>query len=276
MKNILLDEAIQLTDEDGRTFEKDNAALKYYFNKFNQIYFGGVLDPIPLYWMNGSRLHGYFAHKTNFAEKKFVPICIKLNINASGTYAAFRNVFVHEMLHYYVDCYTQLPPENWERAIRCASYRDRNGVNRALRCTNETCHQFEWKRLADKLSAEYPELGNIERYAVKNNETGVALMDKDYIAQWSLKHVILRQESVDYGVKYYIISVNCQDWKELQESLKTGIASKWRFKGKWTRLYNTLEPENFHQKTVSRDLTRYYSKLPPEMIRREKELGTVR
>lgn len=47
MVNIL-DEAIQLTGDEGRSFEKDKAALKYYFDKFNKTYFNGVLAPIPL------------------------------------------------------------------------------------------------------------------------------------------------------------------------------------------------------------------------------------
>lgn len=120
MMNIL-DEAIQLTDDEGRSFEKDTAALKYYFDKFNKTYFNGVLAPIPLDWMKGTRLHGYFSHRTDMINRKFIPVCIKLNLNACGTYAAFRNVFVHEMLHYYVHCYTELPPENWDFAIRRAA-----------------------------------------------------------------------------------------------------------------------------------------------------------
>ena len=270
----ILDEAIQLTDDEGRSFEKDKAALKYYFDKFNKTYFNGVLAPIPLDWMKGTRLHGYFSHRTDLANRKFIPVCIKLNINACGTYAAFRNVFVHEMLHYYVHCYTELPPENWDFAIRRAALRDRTAVKRALRTSDETCHKFEWKRLADKLSEDYPELGNIERYAVKNTETGVALMDKDYVAEWAMKNVMLKQE---YQGKtyYYILSVNCSDWKSLQEAISKGSSGQRRFCGRWTRLFSTLDPNNFVQMRTMRDMSRYYYSIKPEMIRREREIGNV-
>lgn len=274
MKNILLDEAIQLTDEDSRTFEKDNTALKYYFNKFNDKYFDGKMKIIPLEWTKATKMHGCFQPRVNLSERKIIPVCIKLNINACGTYAAFRNVFVHEMLHYYVDCYIGLPPENWDRAIRCASFSDRTGFRRALRHTDETCHQYEWKRLADKLSEEYPELGNIERYAVKNNETGVALMDKDYVGQWALNNVMLKQEYQD-KICFYIVSVNCPDWKSLQEALANGKSGQRRFCGKWTRLFSTLDPNNFVQMRTMRDMSRFYYSINPEMIRRERELGVV-
>lgn len=273
MMNIL-DEAIQLTDDEGRSFEKDKAALKYYFDKFNKTYFNGVLAPIPLDWMKGTRLHGYFSHRTDMINRKFIPVCIKLNLNACGTYAAFRNVFVHEMLHYYVHCYTELPTENWDFAIRRAALRDRTAVKRALRTSDETCHKFEWKRLADKLSEDYPELGNIERYAVKNTETGVALMDKDYVAEWAMKNVMLKQE--DRGkTYYYVLSVNCPDWKSLQEAISKGSSGQRRFCGKWTRLFSTLDPNNFVQLRTMRDMSRFYYSINPEMIRRERELGNV-
>lgn len=273
MMNIL-DEAIQLTDDEGRSFEKDNASLKYYFDKFNKTYFNGVLAPIPFEWMKGTRLHGYFSYRTDLANRKFIPVCIKLNLNACGTYAAFRNVFVHEMLHYYVHCHTELPSENWDFAIRRAALRDRAAVRRALRSSDETCHKFEWKRIADKLSEDYPELGNIERYAVKNTETGVALMDKDYVAEWAMKNVMLKQEYQGKSY-YYVLSVNCPDWKSLQEAISKGSSGQRRFCGRWTRLFSTLDPNNFVQMRTMRDMSRYYYDIKPEMIRREREIGNV-
>lgn len=207
-------------------------------------------------------------------NRKFIPVYIKLNLNACGTYAAFRNVFVHEMLHYYVHCYTELPPENWDFAIRSAALRDRSAVRRALRTSDETCHKFEWKRLADKLSEDYPELGNIERYAVKNTETGVALMDKDYVAEWAMKNVMLKQEYQN-KTYFYVVSVNCPDWKALQEALASGKSGQQRFCGKWTRLFSTLDQNNFEQMCTMRDMSRYYYSIKPEMIRREREIGVV-
>lgn len=43
-EEFLLDESFKLTDPDtGEEFEKNDAALKKYFNEFNDIYFGGKL-----------------------------------------------------------------------------------------------------------------------------------------------------------------------------------------------------------------------------------------
>ena len=140
--------------------------------------------------------------------------------------------------------------------------------------SDETCHKFEWKRLADELSEKYPELGNIERYAVKNTETGVAFMDKEYIAQWAMKNVMLKQE-YNNKIYYFVVPVTCKDWKDLQNALSTGTTVQKQFCGKWTRLFSTLDPHGFVQLRVFRDMSRFYYEIPKEMIRRERELGSI-
>lgn len=270
----ILDEALEDPDT-GIVFEKDNAALQKYFKIFNDKYFDGKLAPIQLRWFKGTGVHGAFCHKTNLAEKKIEPVEIKLNINASGTFAAFRNVFVHEMLHYYVDVYIGLPDQNWEHARWCALRNDRRGFHQALRATAETCHKFEWKRLADELSEKFPELGNIERYAVHNAETGIAQYDQKYIVDWAAKNIMLKQ--VDGAItRYYIVSNRCPDWANLQAALASGESIFTRFRGTWYRLFPTLDPKKFELYRTSRDLTRYYARISPDMIRKGKELGTVK
>lgn len=270
----ILDEALEDPDT-GIVFEKDTAALQKYFKIFNDKYFDGKLDPIPLRWFKGTGRHGAFRHRTNLMANKIEPIEIMLNINASGTFAAFRNVFVHEMLHYYVDVYIGLPEQNWERAKWCAFRNDRRGLNIALRATPETCHSFEWKRIANELSEKYPELGNIERYAIHNAETGVAQYDQKYIIDWASKNVMLKQ--VDGPtIRYYVVSNKCTDWANLQAAIESGESIFTRFRGTWYRLFPTLDPTKFEMYRTSRDLYRYYKTITPNMIRKEKELGTVK
>lgn len=275
MENILL-ESVQLTDDEGRTFDKDNESLKYYFNKFNDTYFDGKLAPIPLEWASMTNTFGFFKHRPDMQNRKIVPICIKLNKNACGNYADFRNTFVHEMLHYYVDCYIGLPEENWNAAIIAAKFHDKARLNRALRCTAELCHEFDWKRLAIELSEKYPELGNIERYVVKNNETGIGQYDKQYIGQWCMKNVILRRTNLNGARAYIIVSKNNKDYLTLQNALAKGSSPWYRYIGKWERIWPTLDPAKFELYRVSRDFTRGYNKIADSMIRKVDELGEVK
>lgn len=252
----ILDEAYTLIDEEGVEFEKNEAALKKYFNIFNEDYFDGKLDPIPLTWFKAQTKHGYFLPSFKIKEQKCYPVKIGLNLNACGTFAAFRNVFVHEMLHYYVDVYIGLPKENWEMAEYYANRGDRHRVRTNLHNTPETCHAYEWARLAKELNEKYPELGNIETYAVANAETGVALYDKKFVVDWCKKNVILRHTK--NGEKYvYCISVNSKDWENIQKYIQTGKGPS-NYSGHWERLWPTLDNKDFRHISTSRSINRYY------------------
>lgn len=280
---FLLDESYKLTDPDtGEEFDKNDEALKKYFNLFNEKYFHGDLKPISLSWFKGTRVHGYFRPKSNLVEKRIDAVEIKLNINACGTFAAFRNTFVHEMLHYYRDCVVGFTDEEWEAAKRALSYRDITRYRRILNHTDETCHTGIWKEMADKMSIEYPELGNIERYAVKNTETGVAMMDKKYLVDFCLKNVIMKQDSPIKGVVYYCVSKNCVTLQKVLKALESGQSAREAglpsfYVGKWTRCWPTLKPEEFVQIKAARDMDRYYyaRNFPKQMIRKEDELGEL-
>ena len=269
-----LNEALKDPDT-GDVFEKDNVALQKYFKLFNDKYFGGQLAEIPLRWFKGTGVHGTFSHRTDLQAKKIIPVEIKLNINASGTFAAFRNVFVHEMLHYYVDVYIGLPEVNWERAKWCAFHCDRRGLKTALRSTQETCHAFEWKRLADELSAKYPELGNIEKYAVHNAETGVAQYDQKFILNWAEKNIMLKRVN-DGMTKYYVISASSPVYNKFTALFAQGVTHDPILAGTWYRLYPSLNPAQFELLRATRDFYKYYPKIPESMVRKEKELGTLK
>lgn len=275
----ILDEAYELTDDEGNTFKKDTAALKKYFDIFNQDYFDGKLAPIELVWFSAKKLHGYFRPHFVMDEKRTEGVKIGLNMNACGTFAAFRNTFVHEMLHYYVDVYIGLPDVNWEAAKHYAKTGSRELCRKALRNTQETCHGFEWGRLAKEMSENYLELGNIETYAIPNSETGVALYDKAFVVNWCKKNVILRHTwNGKSGV--HCVSVNNADWAKLQEYLAKGTGPS-RFKGKWERLWPVLDNQNF-KLLRTRNFDEYYW---PELfegngkyaslIRKVVDLGTI-
>lgn len=281
----LLEESFKLTDPDtGEEFEKNVEAMNKYFNIFNEKYFHGDLKPISFSWFKGTRVHGYFRSKPgNVILKKIEPVEIKLNINACGTFAAFRNTFVHEMLHYYRDCVVGFTDEEWEAARFALSYHDILRYRRILNHTDETCHTGVWKRLADKLSAEYPELGNIERYAVHNAETGVAQMDKKYLVDFCLKNVILKKESGIRENQIYCVSKNNPTLIKLLKAIEAGQSAREAglpsyLIGKWTRMWPTLKPEEFKNMSVSRDFNRYYSEhqIPKQMFRKEEPLGDLK
>lgn len=286
MKNeeFLLDESFKLTDPNtGEEFEKNNEALKKYFNEFNDTYFEGKLQPISLGWFKGTRVHGYFRPRPNVYESKVEGVEIKLNINACGTFAAFRNTFVHEMLHYYRDCVVGFTEAEWDAARRALSYRAITRYRQILNNTAETAHTGIWKKLADEMSLKYPELGNIERYAVQNTETGVAMMDKKYVVDFCLKNVIVKVENSYLGTAYFCISKNNVTLNKIINAIKDGKSASEAgipdyFRGKWTREWPTLKPEEFTNIRASRDMTRYLkgSRFPKGMIRKEEPIGELK
>ena len=93
--------------------------LNLWFNEFNKKYFNGKLSDIPLDWDNSLDCNGCFCFSVDVFSKKVIPLGIKLKKSNINSFDSFRNVLVHEMLHYYVDCYVNEPTdEQWMQAIQ--------------------------------------------------------------------------------------------------------------------------------------------------------------
>ena len=126
------------------------------------------------------------------------------------------------MLHYYRDCVVGFTEAEWDAARRALSYRAITRYRQILNNTAETAHTGIWKQLADEMSLKYPELGNIERYAVQNTETGVAMMDKKYVVDFCLKNVIVKVEDSYFGTAYFCVSKNNVTLNKILNAIKDG------------------------------------------------------
>ena len=96
-----------------------NKELEYItskFNEYNERYFNGELPKIPLTIDNTlGNVWGRFESVTDILNHSWRPKQILLNMQNLQDEQVLRNVFVHEMTHYW-DCITNQPTnEQWEK-----------------------------------------------------------------------------------------------------------------------------------------------------------------
>jgi hypothetical protein len=87
------------------------------FDEYNKLYFNGELPSIPLKIDNTlGDVWGRFESLTDIRENTWTPVQILLNMQNLREETVLRNVFVHEMVHYW-DCVNNQPTkEQWEEA----------------------------------------------------------------------------------------------------------------------------------------------------------------
>ena len=151
---------VTIDETDYQTIEIDNEFCEKAFDKFNQKYFEGKLAKLPFEIKSiGGGVEGQFAFTVNYRDKKFDPICIRINKKDDWTLSSFRNTLVHEMLHFYIHCYNNgLTDEDWQTAFFYLIRGKKRKANSILEVTDATCHGGIWLRLAKELNKKYPEL----------------------------------------------------------------------------------------------------------------------
>lgn len=151
---------VTIDETEYQTIEIDNEFCEKAFDKFNQKYFEGKLAKIPFEIKSiGGGIEGQFVCSVNFRDKKFDPICIKINKKDDWTLSTFRNTLVHEMLHYYVHCYNNgLTEQDWQSAYFYYIRGKKRKANSILEVSDATCHGGIWLKLAKTLNKKYPEL----------------------------------------------------------------------------------------------------------------------
>lgn len=151
---------ISIDETEYQTIEIDNEFCEKAFDKFNQKYFEGKLAKIPFEIKSiGGGIEGQFAFNVNYRDKKFNPICIRINKKDDWTLSSFRNTLVHEMLHYHVHCYNNgLTDEDWQAALFYFIRGKKRKANSILEVTDATCHGGIWLKSAKELNKKYPEL----------------------------------------------------------------------------------------------------------------------
>lgn len=205
--------------------------LKLWFDKFNETYFKGELDNnIPLSWENSMDCNGCFCFSVDVFAKKIIPQGIKLKNNSINSFDAFRNVLVHEMLHYYADCYlNKATDSDWMEAIKLKMTKGEEGGEYLdiLNLGEKKCHLGEWLRIANQLNAKHKEL-NITAFGDRD----IGLMYNDNKIDYNNIHLVcVRYVNNDTGKeneKYK--SYTSEKLKEVIKHIKDYKASKKKSK----------------------------------------------
>ena len=150
---------VQYDESDYQALEIDEEFCQKAFDKFNTKYFEGKLAKLPFEIKNIPGVCGQFSFSSDFGNKKFIPKCIRINTNNEWTLSSFRDTLVHEMLHYYVDCYdNDLTEDDWREALFYFLRNNKRKARSILGISDATCHGGKWLKLAKELNKKYPEL----------------------------------------------------------------------------------------------------------------------
>ena len=182
---------VQYDESDYQTIEIDNEFCEKAFDKFNTKYFEGKLAKIPFELKDIPGVCGQFNFSTDFSNKRFIPNKIRINTNQEWTLSSFRDTLVHEMLHYYVDCYDNgLTEDDWRAALFAFLRNNKRKSRSILNISDATCHGGKWLELAKELNKKYPEL------SITRNTFISSGADKDKIK-------IINQLKEAYAVELY-------------------------------------------------------------------------
>lgn len=229
---------VEVDSNDFQKIELTNDFVNQAFDKFNSKYFDNKLDKLPVKIEPIKNCWGKFMYSVNFSAQKFEPSVILIDPGCNVSLAEFRNTLVHEMLHYYVNCYDNgLTEDDWYDAYHYMCRGNRRKWLSILNCTDATCHNGIWLKKAKELNKKFKELGitrsgYISKYAVEDK---MALINK-------LKDAFIVESYYQYEFwpgkwkKSYIYSImNRADFEKLMDICKQGV---FEYDVKNTNLYN--------------------------------------
>ena len=145
------------------------------FNEYNERYFNGELPAIKMVVNNElGQIWGQFNYLTQLEEETITPIQIQLNMKELRNEFLFRNVLIHEMVHYW-DCLKN-PPSVVEWA-NAKAIKDKWGdfvvqhadnefirlgywtaINNAIGLHTDNNHSPEFKEKCHELNEKFTEL----------------------------------------------------------------------------------------------------------------------
>lgn len=217
---------VEIDSSDYQKIELTPDFLSDAFDKFNAKYFDNKLEKIKVTLendMNGNI--GQFVYSIDFSGRTFKPWGIKIDKYCQASLAEFRNTLVHEMLHYYVHCYTEIPEEDWEEAYFYYCRGNKRKYKSLLGCSDATCHNGVWLKMAKQLNSKFKELAitrntfinyraESDKIAVINKLKDSFVVDSIYkYKRWSGKDKI--------NHNYYIF--NRKDFEQLIGICKEGV-----------------------------------------------------
>ena len=220
---------VEVDSSDYQKIELTNEFVNQAFDKFNSKYFDNKLAKLKVILEDDLASKkgnvGEFVYTIDFSSRTFKPWEIKIDKSCESSLAEFRNTLVHEMLHYYVHCYTEIPEEDWQAAYFYYCRGNKRKYKSLLGCSDATCHGGVWLKMAKQLNSKFKELAitrNVfmnyraegDKLAVINKLKDSFVVDSVYkYKRWNGK------DKVNHN--YYIF--NRKDFETLMEQCKKGI-----------------------------------------------------
>lgn len=154
---------------------KDLKYITSKFNEYNKRYFNGELPKIKMVVNNElGKIWGQFNYYTQLDEETITPMQIQLNMKELKNEFLFRNVLIHEMVHYW-DCLKNPPSvvewanakaikEKWgdfvvknadNEFIRLGYW---TAINNAIGLHTDNDHSPEFKEKCHELNEKFTEL----------------------------------------------------------------------------------------------------------------------
>lgn len=217
---------VEINSSDYQKIELTSDFMNDAFDKFNAKYFDNKLAKIKVTLDDDMKGNvGQFVYSIDFSNRTFKPWGIKIDKYCQSSLAEFRNTLVHEMLHYYVHCYTEIPEEDWEEAYFYYCRGKKRKYKSLLGCSDATCHNGVWLKMAKQLNSKFKELAitrnlftnhraESDKIAVINKLKDSFVVDSIYkYKRWNGKDKI--------NHNYYIF--NRKDFEQLMGICKEGV-----------------------------------------------------
>ena len=217
---------VEINSSDYQKIELTPDFMNDAFDKFNAKYFDNKLAKLKVTLEDDMKGNvGEFVYSIDFSSRTFKPWGIKIDKYCQSSLAEFRNTLVHEMLHYYVHCYTEIPEEDWQEAYFYYCRGNKRKYKSLLGCSDATCHNGVWLKMAKQLNSKFKELAitrNVftnyraesDKIAVINKLKDSFVVDSYYTyKRWSGKDKI--------NHNYYIF--NRKDFEQLMGVCKEGV-----------------------------------------------------
>lgn len=220
---------VEVDSNDYQKIELTSDFLNDAFDKFNSKYFDNKLAKLKVTLEDDLSSKkgnvGEFVYSIDFSNRTFKPWEIKIDQSCQSSLAEFRNTLVHEMLHYYVHCYTEIPEEDWQEAYFYYCRGNKRKYKSLLGCSDATCHGGVWLKMAKQLNSKFKELAitrNVfSNYRAESDKIAVINKLKDSFVVDSIYKYKRWNGKDKVNHNYYIF--NRKDFETLMDQCKKGI-----------------------------------------------------
>jgi hypothetical protein len=197
-----------ILNENNTSFELTKAVALKGFKEFNDKYFGGQLKPIKIELVEDVKEdYGDFIFGIDYINQNIKSISITLNKEKIHSYEEFRNILVHEMVHYYVN--EQYKPDKtiWDCLLIDEPVSEKLEI---LGISDNMNHKGKWKMMADKLTQNYDEL------FIETKKEDFELTE-DFIKNYKKNHKI-------YFINdnLFVLKIGSEKYNLMQKFIKTG------------------------------------------------------